>query len=118
MSLLEAYRALLETSRRQLAAIEADDDEAFTAATEAREAAFAAVRALEPQAAALDGEGRRAAAAAIAEILEADRRLDAAMDEVRSRNQEALAGLQTGLAALHSYSQAQDREALFIDRSQ
>lgn len=118
MSLLAAYQALLEASRRQLAALEADDDPGFTAATDDRERCFEAVRSREAEAAVLDAAGRSAVAQAIADVLEADRQLDAAMSAIRARNQEALSGLQTGLAALHSYSQAQDREALFIDRSQ
>lgn len=117
-TLLAAYEALLLSSRRQLAALEADEDEGFAAATEERDALFEAIRAREAEAAALDPEGRHAVASVIAQILVADRELGTALDVARARNQEALSGLQTGLAALQSYAHAGNHEALFIDRSQ
>lgn len=118
-ALVAAYEALLEIAVRQLEALEADEAEAFSALVEEREARFEAVRALEAEAAGLAPNARRHVAGVIGEILEIDRRLEAAIAAARGRNQGVLTDLQTGLAALHSYAQSgSGAEALFIDRNQ
>jgi hypothetical protein len=116
-SLLAIYRELLELSVRQREALEEADDAGFEASSQAREGVFARLRARDGELARLPGAERREADTLIGRILEHDDALERLIRARSAAIQDELRGLHTGLNALHSYAQAMDPSAVFIDRS-
>lgn len=111
-----AYRALARLSDAQLQALENDDLDTFWQLTDEREAVFATLIALEPEAGELSEADRHTITQLIPAILLCDQHIESRLSLLSSQTQAELNKLQTGMAALNSYSVGREREAFFIDR--
>lgn len=116
-ALLSAYEGLLDLSGRQVAALEDGNLTEFEALSAHRDAVFTALQAMEEASGGLSPEARERLAGWIPRILANDARTEALLKAASAATLEELAGLQSGLSALHAYVQEHDQTALFIDRS-